>query len=105
MHLTNPEDLQMQAGESDEIIQFLKHQAERGAVESQVRSHDHFNYKGSSVYFPLAFNSLTEITLHFKFCCIDVVLTHMVQVSQSCCWCVCVRKHWRGCHSLAVTAW
>ncbi|KAB5546665.1 hypothetical protein PHYPO_G00074640 [Pangasianodon hypophthalmus] len=35
VHLTNPEDLQMQAGESDDIIQFLKHQAERGDIKSQ----------------------------------------------------------------------
>ncbi|KAK3518806.1 hypothetical protein QTP70_014882, partial [Hemibagrus guttatus] len=35
IHLTNPEDLQMQAGESDDVMQFLKHQAERGDIESQ----------------------------------------------------------------------
>ncbi|XP_053499800.1 protein sel-1 homolog 3 [Ictalurus furcatus] len=35
VRLTNPKDLQMQAGESDDIIQFLIHQAERGDIESQ----------------------------------------------------------------------
>lgn len=38
VHISNPEDLQMQAGESDDVIQFLQHQAERGDLESQVRS-------------------------------------------------------------------
>lgn len=36
MHLINPADLEMQEGDSDNVIQFLKHQAERGDVESQV---------------------------------------------------------------------
>ncbi|KAI5096113.1 protein sel-1-like 3-like [Silurus meridionalis] len=35
IHLTNPEELQMQSGESDEMVQFLKHQAYRGDPESQ----------------------------------------------------------------------
>ncbi|XP_060750705.1 protein sel-1 homolog 3 [Tachysurus vachellii] len=35
VHLDKPEDVQMQVGESNDIIQFLKHQAERGDIESQ----------------------------------------------------------------------
>ncbi|KAM9431987.1 protein sel-1 homolog 3 [Clarias gariepinus] len=35
VHLINPADLEMQEGDSDNVIQFLKHQAERGDVESQ----------------------------------------------------------------------
>ncbi|KAF5894686.1 protein sel-1 3-like, partial [Clarias magur] len=35
VHLINPADLEMQAGASDNVIQFLKHQADRGDVESQ----------------------------------------------------------------------
>ncbi|XP_047663310.1 protein sel-1 homolog 3 [Tachysurus fulvidraco] len=35
VHLDKPEDVQMQVGESNDIIQFIKHQAERGDIESQ----------------------------------------------------------------------
>lgn len=70
MHLTNPDDLQMQAGDSDDIIQFLKHQAERGDVESQVRSlHTNMNVSAISevvCIFSLLLNQLQKSALTFS---------------------------------------